>query len=471
VKPKPGLKILFCVCEAAPFAKTGGLADVAGSLPKALGELGHEVRVVMPKYRGITQKRHEVSKNVSYEFIENPAYFDRPALYGDDNGDYPDNLERFAFYCRAALQWAKQNGFCPDIVHCHEWQAALIAIDLRTWLEDDPFFKKSKTLFTVHNLAYQGIFPLDEFRALGLPDEALTAQGIEFWGRGNLMKGALVFSDMLTTVSPTYAKEIRTSEHGCGLDAILKNRVGDLKGILNGIDTEAWNPLKDSKIKARFSSKNPDGKALCKNDLQLELGLAQDANRPVFGLVSRLVEQKGLEIIMKSFDRLMEMGIQIAVLGTGDEKYHKFFEKMNDKHPGRFAARLKFDGILAQKVYAGSDFFLMPSRFEPCGLGQLISFRYGTLPVVHRTGGLADTVLDISRNPISGNGFSFSPLKEEPFIDAVKRAAKLHANAKRLRSLRQRVMKLDYSWKKSAERTGMLYRKLARSPRRKAWGA
>jgi starch synthase len=467
---RKGLRILFCACEAAPFVKTGGLADVAGSLPAALGELGHEIRVVMPKFRGIKKKRHEVSSKVSYEFIENDAYFDRPAPYGDEKGDYPDNLERFSFYSRSALDWAKAAGFKPDIVHSHEWQTGLVPIDLKTLRARDSFFSGVKTLFTIHNLAYQGLFPLDDFRALGLPDEVLTSRGIEYWGRGSLMKGALVFSDMLSTVSPTYAKEIRTPQHGCGLDAILKKRSGDLIGILNGIDAAAWNPETDTRLKERYSWRNPGGKLANKRELQAIYGLSQDDQAPLFGLVSRLVEQKGLDIVMKAFDRLMALGVQIALLGTGEEKYHRFFEKMNEKYSGRFAARLKFDAVLAEKVYAGSDFFLMPSRFEPCGLGQMISFRFGTLPVVHKTGGLADTVSDCSRNPLGGNGFVFSPFKEEPFLEAVKRAAKTFTNAKKMHALSRRVMKLDFSWKKSAERYDALYRRLAKSSS-KAWSA
>lgn len=458
-KTSKSLKILFIACEVAPFAKTGGLADVAGSLPLELGALGVDVLVVTPKYRGIEEKSRKLSSRVSIRFIENDAYFNREGIYGDAKGDYKDNLERFAYFCRRSLEFAKESGFRPDIVHCHEWHTGLIPIDLKTLLRNDPFFAKSRTLFTIHNLAYQGLFPLADLGALGVPDPVLASKGIEFWGRGNLMKGGLLYADMLSTVSKTYAKEICTPHFGCGLDDILRRRKSRLTGILNGLDTKSWDPQHDPRIKHHYSAANISPKDDNKRDLEKICGFEANG-RPIFGMVTRLVEQKGLDLVAKCFDAMMETGLRFVLVGTGEEKYHKMFEKLGAKYAGQAFINLKFDEPMARKVYAGSDFFLMPSRFEPCGLGQLISFRYGTLPVASRTGGLGDTVIDCTRIPLKGNGILFSSFDAGGFMDAVKRALSLYRNQSRFKRIRKRAMKLDFSWKKSAKEYVALYEKI-----------
>lgn len=401
--------------------------------------------IVTPKYRGVTEKSKKLGPGVTAHFIENAGYFDRDGVYGDKNGDYPDNLERFAFFCRRALDLARERDFRASVAHLNEWQTALIAVDLKTRLAKDDFWKGTKTLFTIHNLAYQGTAPLRDLSGLGLPAEVLRADGLEFWGRGNLMKGGIVFSDCLNTVSPAYAKEILAREQGCGLDGALKKRSKELHGILNGIDPGVWKP----------SCSKPSAKA----ELQRAVGLKEDAAAPVFGMVSRLVEQKGFDLVAKALEAMMKTGLQLVVLATGDPQYHRVFEEAQRKHAGQFAAHLKFDAGLAEKIYAGSDFFLMPSRFEPCGLGQMIAYRYGTLPIVHKVGGLADTVRDMRSS--AGTGFVFNAYKHEAMLDAVKRGLRLFGAKKRLEAARRRVIKLDFSWKKSAVKYAALYRRLA----------
>ncbi len=457
------MRVLFCASEVAPFTKTGGLADVAGSLPIALGELGLQVRVLMPRYRGITAKRERVSKNVSVHFIKNEAFFNRSGVYGNERGDYPENLQRFSFFCGAALALAKEIGFKPDIVHANDWQTALLPVFLKTRFSIDPFFKKSKSVLTVHNLAYQGQFPAGQFKELGLDSALFSTDGFEFYGKVNLLKAGLIFADGVNTVSPTYAEEIRTREFGFGLEGVVSSLPAPVKGLLNGIDLNLWSPLTDKKIKKRYSRDDLKGKAACKADLQRSCGLEVDPDIPLFGMVTRLAEQKGLELVSETADSFLSKPVQFVLLGEGDGVYHTTFANIGKRHPEKSSVHLGFNALDAHRIYAGADFFLMPSYFEPCGLGQMIALRYGTIPVVRKTGGLADTVRDADRDPKEGNGFVFEERIPERLLQAIERALAAFGDKKRLEALRRRGMKADFSWRQSANEYKKFYAEVLRS--------
>lgn len=447
----------------APFASTGGLADVAGSLPLALGKLGVEVKIFMPRYRGVKFSRKRLSEKVGIHFVENEAYFNRASLYGNERGDYPDNLERFAFFCRAALESAKGLGFRPDVVHANDWQTAPAPVYLKTLFAGDPFFEKTKTLLTVHNLAYQGHFPHRLFPALGLNEGLFSTEGFEFYGKVNLLKGGLLFADALSTVSPTYAQEMQTREYGWGLEGVIQKRRDKLRGILNGINRALWNPARDRFIAERYSARSPGGKAACKAFLQKDCGFAADPATPVFAMVSRLAEQKGIDILLEAADDFLSKKVNFVLLGEGDGAYATPIQNMKRRHPGKTAAFLEFDIRRAHRIYAGADFFLMPSLFEPCGLGQLISLAYGTLPIVRRTGGLADTITDIDADKKAGSGLVFEERSSADFLSAIDRARAAFGDQTRLASLRQSAMRRDFSWEKSAGEYLKYYREMAGS--------
>jgi starch synthase len=449
--------------EVVPFAKTGGLADVAGSLPLALEDAGVDVRVIMPKYASVKVKEDTavIGRDIKVYFVRNDDYFNRKELYGDKFGDYPDNLDRFAFFSREVLERCKRENFKPDIIHCNDWQTALVPVYLNTIYKFDSFFEGTKTLFTIHNMAYQGVFSKEEFPKLGLDWALFSIQYFEFYDKVNLMKAGLVYSDSISTVSPTYAKEILTDEFGCGLEGVLKTRKDVLSGILNGIDADVWNPETDKKIFKQYSAKNPEDKNVNKEKLQLETGLKVDREIPMIGLISRLADQKGLDLLARIIDELLNTKIQFVLLGTGDNKYHVLFEKMAKMHPKNASINLKFDAVLAQRIYAASDLFLIPSRYEPCGLGQMISFRYGAIPVVRQTGGLKDSVAEFDPKTGNGNGFTFSEYKSEALHSAIKRALNLYRNRAVWEELVRKVMTLDYSWKASAKEYIKLYDKIS----------
>ena len=453
------LKIVFLSSEVNPFAKTGGLADVAASLPVALEKLGQQVIVIMPKYRGMKGRSARLGKNVNVYFIENDKYYDREGLYGDKAGDYKDNIERFTFYCNGALALLKEIGFSPDIIHCNDWQTALVPIYLKTKLGGDPFFKGTKTVFTIHNLAYQGLFPKEEFSKTGLDESLFSMKGLEFYGKISLMKGGIIYSDKLTTVSSAYSREIQTEEYGCGLEGVLRERKKDLTGILNGLDYDLWDPSRDEKIVRAFDPENIEGKDENKRALRSEMGLEDNPKAPLIGIISRLADQKGFDILAEAIDEICGMDLQIILLGAGDIHYHTLFEKIKGRHPANTSINLKFDALLAQKIYASSDMFLMPSRYEPCGLGQLISFKYGTIPIVRKTGGLADTVIDYNEDEERGNGFVFEEYSSGKLLDAIKRALGLYHDKALWLVLAKRVMALDFSWERSAAAYLNLYRK------------
>jgi len=458
------MKIAMMASEVVPFAKTGGLADVAGALPLALEYCGHEVIVIMPGYKCITDAKLKISrvskdvatvvigKNIKVFFIENKDYFNRDGLYGDKNGDYRDNLERFAFFCRRALDLLKEINFSADILHLHDWQASLTAAYLKNLYSNMSFYRQIRCVLTLHNIGYQGIFAKEEFPKLGFGWGLFDINGFEFYNQVNLLKGGVVFADFINTVSPTYANEIQTEKLGFGLDGLLRKRKNVLSGILNGVDYSVWDPNTDRFIMQNFSLANPEDKALNKEDLQKICNLPQDTNIPVLGMVSRLVQQKGLDIFAQGLDKLCKMNVQLVILGSGDLKYQEILKVAADKYPKVISLNLKFDDLLAHKIYAGSDIFLMPSFYEPCGLGQLISLHYGTIPLVFKTGGLADTIS-------KSNGFVFSQYTEEELLKLINKATLVFKNKKKWLSLISNAMGCNFSWKVSADKYLALYAK------------
>jgi starch synthase len=447
------LKVLLASSEVVPFAKTGGLADVAGSLPLALEELGVDVRVIMPKYASVKAAGREakIGKSIPVYFVENDDYFNRKELYGDKFGDYKDNLDRFAFFSREILERCKKEKFAPDCIHCNDWQTALVPVYLNTLYKYDPFFADTKVLYTIHNMAYQGIFSKEEFPKIGLDWGLFHINYFEFYDKVNLMKAGLVYSDAISTVSPTYAKEILTQEFGCGLEGVLKTRENALSGILNGIDYNLWSPEKDAKIFKKYSVDSLQDKYANKEMFQKEMGLKVDRNIPMFGMISRLADQKGADFVADIIGKMLNMKTQFVLLGTGDNKYHVIFEKIARKYPLCASISLKFDAVLAQKIYAASDMFFVPSRYEPCGLSQIISFKYGTIPVVRQTGGLKDTVREFDPKTGKGTGFTFIEPKSEDLFNAVKKSLSVYKDKPLWTSLVKSVMGLDYSWKASAK--------------------
>lgn len=458
------MKIAICASEVVPFAKTGGLADVAGALPLELEKAGEDVIITLPKYKAIQDSKFKikrVNEDISYSvigkdikvyFIENDKYYNRDNLYMDKKGDYPDNLERFSYYCKRTLELLKEINFKADIIHLHDWQASLIPVYLKTLYSGDLFFKDTKTVITIHNIGYQGIFPKEEFPKLGLSWDIFNMEMLEFYGKINLLKGGIVFSDFITTVSPTYSKEIQTKEFGFGLEGILSQRKDRLFGILNGLDYSIWNPETDKFIAKNFSARNIEDKYKNKKDLQEICHLPLKDDVPVIGIVSRLAEQKGFDILAEAIDKICQLDLQLVILGTGELKYHVLLEKIVKKYPRVISLSLKFDDVLAHKIYAGVDIFLMPSKYEPCGLGQLISLRYATIPIVFKTGGLADTVN-------SDNGFVFERYNKEDLVKTIKKAIQAFKNKGKWTILMQNAMQCNFSWQESAAKYIALYEK------------
>ncbi len=476
------MKILYAASEAAPFAKTGGLADVAGSLPPALAALGHDVRLVLPRYRSTDPKRfglkHVVTvyvplgswrercdvmqgtmaDGVIVYFIDKDIYFDRPELYRTAHADYPDNAERFTFFSRSILEICRTLDFRPDILHCNDWQTGLTPFFLRTLYRGSAPFERTKSVFTVHNLGYQGVFWHWDMRYLGIGWEHFTPQGLEFWGKISFLKAGLVFSDAVTTVSSTYSREIQTPEYGHGLEGVLAQRAADLYGIVNGIDYGEWNPSEDASLSKKYSAVRPAGKAACKEALLKHLGLPSDGS-PLVGMVTRLVAQKGIDVLVEALSEMMELGVQVAILGTGEEQYHRILADAAARYPRRMRVLLRYDDRIAKQLYAGCDLFLMPSRYEPCGLGQLIALRYGTVPVVRRTGGLADTVLNYDERSGRGTGFVFDDYAAPALIESLRRALDVYVTKKRWQALMRSGMKQNFSWERSAAEYVKVYRK------------
>jgi len=486
------LKILFVTSEVVPFVKTGGLADVSAALPQMLTELGHEVRIVLPKYGAVDDRKfkiHEVVRlkdihtqigdkdvvfslkscflpgqkiRVQIYFLDNQEYFgSRNSLYTDPatGNDYPDNDERFILLSRAVFELISRLGWIPDIVHLNDWQCGLIPAFLKSTYKNDVIFNQFKTLFTVHNLAYQGEFPKTHFAKTGLPEELNSEKGIEIYGKINFMKSGLMYADVINTVSETYANEIRTDDElGAGLKQVLAKRKNDLYGIINGIDTHLWSPENDKHIPKKFSSKDLESKAENKKALAEKFSLPYNETTPIIGIISRLFDAKGFDLITEAFPEMMKLNIQVVLLGNGDRKYHNFFEKMNKKYPLKFASYLGFNDDLAHLIEAGADMVLMPSRYEPCGLTQMYSLVYGTVPIVRETGGLADTVVKYNEKSGEGNGFMFKAYEASAMLKELIRALKIFEDKKVWTKIQKNGMKCDFSWISSAKKYLELYK-------------
>jgi starch synthase len=478
------MNIVFAASECVPFSKTGGLADVVGALPKALADLGHNVSVYLPKYRQTHLNDGKVllrsvtvpfddqyrfcsvidggnRSGVQFYFIDYPAFFDREALYGTPAGDYPDNAERFALYSRAVLEASKILGV-PHVFHCHDWQSALVPVLLRTSYANDPVFRGTSTVFTIHNIGYQGIFPPDILPLLMLPWDLLAIDKMEFWGKVNFLKGALAFSDFVTTVSRKYSQEIQTSEYGFGLDGVLRQRAATVTGILNGVDYGEWNPETDKHIARPYSAVNPDGKAECKYDLLREFALNGKSNGdlPVIGIVSRFAAQKGFDLIAEIAQDLARLPLMITVLGNGDKEYQDLFIKLNRELPQKFAVKVAYDNALAHKIEAGADMFLMPSRYEPSGLNQMYSLKYGTVPIVRATGGLDDSIEQWDAKTGKGTGFKFSGYTGAALLATIQEALKVYADRDAWKKIILNGMNKDFSWKSSAREYVKIYDRL-----------
>jgi starch synthase len=469
------LRILVVASEAVPFAKTGGLADVAAALPKALGALGHHVTVVMPRYRGIAITGspttsyavamgghhyqadvhvRETSPGVRVALVDHPAFFDRDALYGLGSHDYGDNPRRFAFLALAALEFARLEGRPIDVVHAHDWQGGLAPVYLKTRYASDPVIGGAATVFTIHNIAYQGLCASDWLPQLGLGWELFTADGLEFWLHASFLKAGIMFSDLVTTVSPRYAQELMTPEFAFGFEGILRHRAADLVGIVNGIDVEVWNPADDRHLPRGFTSDDFSGKADAKRILLDTYGLpgGEDmGQRPVIAMISRMVDQKGLDLIASVSEQLPHLGAAFVILGTGEPWYEEMWRSLSRRYPDRVGVRIGFDEPLSHLIEAGADLFMMPSRFEPCGLNQMYSLRYGTLPVVRATGGLDDTVQNYDPATGAGTGFKFHDASGEALLGTLRWALHVfHNDPERWRQLQRTGMSKDFSWQASA---------------------
>lgn len=471
------MKVFFVASEAMPYVKTGGLGDVTGSLPAALHMLGADTFLILPFYHTIMAKKlpleqvmtrtlamggrvlpYTVLRHKQTYFIVQNEFFERDGLYNTREGDYPDNWMRFAFFARAALETIVALGGA-DVIHVHDWQAALLPVYLRFLYPK----RREKTLLTIHNIAYQGLFSSEILPDIGLPSSVFTIDGLEFYGNVNYLKGGIVSADEVNTVSPTYAREIQTEEYSFGLHGILATRREHLTGILNGIDYSYWDPSADGALPHMYSPSLLAGKAQDKKSLLKETGLATEPDRPLFVIVSRLVAQKGFDLILDAFDQMMSLPLNLMVLGTGDTEIENALVARAAAYPGHFVFSQKFDEGLAHRMYAGSDFFLMPSRFEPCGLSQMIALRYGSVPVVRRTGGLKDTVQDIHSKTGTGNGISFDDATPSEFLDAVRRAVRLYTDGDAFRRIQAIGMACDFSWQASAREYLALYHSMEAS--------
>jgi starch synthase len=478
------MNILMLASEAVPLAKTGGLADVVGTLPIELARLGHDVRLALPGYAALDATAIKLKKapgvrvpwrgerlevgvetgtlgggTVPLTCIRYDPFFARQGLYGEGGHDYPDNLDRFALFCRAVMEACKQPGRPPDILHAHDWQAALAVAYLKTLYRNDPAWARTRAVFTIHNMSYQGLFPVTAYDTTGLPWSEYTPERLEYYGQVNLLKGGLVYADLLNTVSPTYAREIQTAEFGYGLEGVLQTRKDRLFGVTNGIDYNVWNPETDPHLPARYSADDLSGKRECKRVLQAEMKLpVRDV--PLVGLVSRLVFQKGIDLIVDILPKLLDLDVQVVALGSGDPSYQTLLAGLSARYPDKLSVRLGFDEPLAHRIEAGADLFLMPSRYEPCGLNQLYSLRYGTVPVVRKTGGLADTVVPYVPDARSGpaaTGFSFEKPEPEALLGALLLALRVYRDKEEWTSLMRRGMQQDFSGRRSAGQYVELY--------------
>lgn len=475
------MKILFAAAEAAPFIKTGGLADVIGALPKALRCAGHDVRVILPKYREIPAQYRDtlqhlgevvvpvgwrrqycgiqylVWEDIPVYFIDNEYYFGRDGVYG-----HWDDGERFAFLDRAVLEVLPLIDFAPDVLHCHDWHTAMIPLLLREHYQDNEFYQNIRTVFTIHNLLYQGIFPYSVLGdLLSLPHHYFTVDGVEYNGNVSFMKAGLVFADHVTTVSPTYAEEIKTTHYGYGLDGLLRSLGDRFSGIVNGIDTKLYNPINDQQLAVRYRSSLAK-KRENKIHLQQELGLKQSADIPLIAMVTRMVEPKGLDLVTRVIDEWLHFDdVQFVILGTGDRAYEDWFREAVYRHPEKLSAQIKFNDGLSRRIYAGSDLFLMPSQFEPCGISQLLALQYGSIPVVRETGGLNDTVHSYNEFTGEGNGFTFHSFNAHDMLHTLRRGVSFYRDEDHWKKIVSNALAGDYSWDVSADKYVDIYKRVS----------
>jgi len=479
------MRILLASSEVHPYSKTGGLADSVGALAKALAKAGHEVGVVTPLHRGIRDRFSEIKPvdcrlelplgakvckaellvleredRLRVYFIDQREFFDRNGIYGDEGVDYPDNGERFIFFCKCITQLARRLPWKPEIVHVHDWHTGLVPLMLSHQSQMEGWLDAPRVCLTVHNLAYQGVFPCGTFELTNLPANLFSAEYTEFYGQLNCLKAGIATADVITTVSPRYAREITTPEFGCGLDGLLRKRQSVLTGILNGVDYEEWKTTDNQFLAQSYSSKDLSGKTACKSALQAELNLALDPGIPLFGVVTRLAEQKGIDIAFGALEEMLNSHMQFVLLGSGAPAYQRAFEELAHRFPRRMAVRIGYDHALAHRIESACDFYLMPSRFEPCGLNQMYSLRYGTIPVVRRTGGLDDTVVDIVDDLKSANGIKFGDYSSHALAKAIRKAQALYENPELLTRYRRNGMALDYSWEKSVQQLEHVYSSL-----------
>lgn len=472
-------RILFVSAEMAPFSKTGGLGDVSGSLPKALREAGHDVKTVSPYYHFITQGMEQLQyqyhvhisarrndgwflinqeDGVNRYFVVQPHFYDRDGIYGDRYGEFGDNDERFTFLCEAALLLCKIEGWAPDIIHVNDWHTGIMGPILKLKYAGDPFFANSKMVYTIHNMAYHGYFKPSCYRKFDLPPEVMRFDGMEFNGMASFMKAGLQYSDFITTVSPTYAREIQTEEYGFGMQGVVQHFSYKLAGILNGIDPHEWNPEIDPHIKGfNYNGDSLGEKHRFKEYFLNQLGMPYFAEVPLIGMVSRFTAQKGISLIQDSLEEILHMGCQAVILGSGDQTFIDHLRYLQNQYPRQLRIYATFSNELSHQIEAASDYFLMPSRFEPCGLNQMYSLRYGTIPIVFHTGGLADTVIDCDHNPEQGNGYSFYEYTRGAFIHAVQRALGLYSYPENKEMIQKRGMYTDFSWSRSARDYTSLY--------------
>jgi starch synthase len=477
------MRILLASSEVHPYSKTGGLADMVGALGKVLARHGHQVGLVTPLYSGMRDRFPgiralelplelslgdrivrgetcclEVSPQFTIYFIEQPEFYFRSALYQEGNTDYPDNAERFIYFSKAVVHLARHLPLQPEVIHVHDWHLGLVPLMVLEEKAARQWDSAPGTCLTIHNLAYQGQFPSDCFPLTNLPWSYFKPDGVEFYGRLNCLKAGIAYADVMSTVSPNYAREITTAEYGCGLDGLLRHRQGVLSGILNGVDYEEWNTAGNPAIRFPYSLDDMTGKALNKLELQSEVGLPQDERIPLFGNISRLVEQKGVDIQLGALEEMLGANIQVVLLGAGAPEFEESYRQLAARYPSKMAVRIGYDPGLAHRIEAGSDFFLMPSRFEPCGLNQMYSLRYGTIPVVRATGGLDDTVIDLREDPDSATGIKFVEYSSRALAKAMQKALALYAEPELFNHFRVNGICADFSWDRTAHQYERLYR-------------
>ena len=478
------MKILLASSEVHPYSKTGGLADMVGALGKTLARAGHKVGLVTPLYAGLHERFPHLNRlDIALElplgphlvqgaiwtldtpagftiyFVDASVFYERPGLYQNQGMDYPDNAERFIFFSKAIGHLASHLSWKPEIVHLHDWQTAFAALFLRLQSEAAGQGRVPRVCMTVHNLAYQGVFPSGQYPLTNLPWDFFNPDGVEFYGQMNCLKAGIAFADVITTVSPRYSREITTPEFGCGLDGLLRHRQDALFGILNGVDYEEWNTLNDSYIAQPYSKADPAGKSVNKTGLQAELGLPVDSTIPLFGSIGRLVEQKGVDIILAALRGMIQSGLQFVLLGTGTPACEQAFQELGREFPSQVAVRIGFNEAMSHRIEAGADFFLMPSRFEPCGLNQMYSLRYGTIPIVRATGGLDDTVIDVRENADCANGIKFNDYSAAALSKAIRKAIVLFNEPELFQRFRTNAMSADFSWDRTAAEYLKLYKR------------